>query len=41
VRSSGDEGRAVSLYEEALILHRELGNDRGISRALQRLGTQG
>jgi hypothetical protein len=29
----------VSLYEEAL--HRELGNERGISRALKRLGAQG
>jgi tetratricopeptide (TPR) repeat protein len=38
-RSLGEEGRAVSLYEEAL--HRELGNERGISRALKRLGAQG
>jgi hypothetical protein len=37
----GDEGRAVSRYGEALVLHRELGNDRGISRALERLGAQG
>ena len=37
--SLGEEGRAVSLYEEAL--HRELGNERGISRALKRLGAQG
>lgn len=37
-RSLGEEGRAVSLYEEALALHRELGNDRGISRARERLG---
>jgi tetratricopeptide (TPR) repeat protein len=40
-RSLGDEGRAVSRYEEALVLHREQGNDRGISRALERLGAQG
>ncbi|MDQ3925361.1 MAG: hypothetical protein M3272_00020 [Actinomycetota bacterium] len=37
-RSSGEEGRAVSLYEEALALYRELGNDRRISRARERLG---
>jgi hypothetical protein len=31
----------VSLYEEALALHSELGNERGISRALERLGARG
>ena len=40
-RSLGDEGRAMSRYEEALVVHREQGNDRGISRALERLGAQG
>ncbi len=41
MRSLGEGGRAMCLYEEALVLHRELGNDRGISRALERLGTRG
>ena len=33
----------MSLYEEALALHSELesGNERGISRALERLGARG
>ncbi len=33
----GDKGRATTLYEEALALQRELGNERGAARALARL----
>ena len=33
----GDKVRATALYEEALALQRELGNERGTARALTRL----
>lgn len=33
----GDNERAALLYEEALALQRELGNERGVARALARL----
>ena len=39
-RSLGDEGRAVSLYEVALALHKELGIERGVLRALERLDAE-
>ena len=35
----GDKERATALYEEALALQRELGNERGAARALARLTT--
>ena len=38
-RERGDEVRAAGLYEEALALQRELGNERGVSRVLARLTT--
>ena len=34
-----EEERAGTLYEEALDLYRELGNERGAARALARLET--
>ena len=33
-RERGREERARALYQDALHLHRELGNDRGAARAL-------
>ena len=33
----GDKERAMALYEDALALHRELGNQRVVARALRRL----
>ncbi len=39
-RERGDENRAVTLYNDALALHRELGNERGVSRALGRLASE-
>ena len=38
-REQGDKERARALYEEALVLHREVGNERGVDRALGRLAT--
>jgi hypothetical protein len=35
----GDEERAKTLYDDALALHRELGNERGAARALGRLAS--
>ena len=42
-RERGEEDRATALYNEALALYRELGNERGTARALDRLskGVQG
>ena len=37
VRERGDEKRAAALINDALSLHRELGNERGIAHALDRL----
>ena len=37
VHELGDKERATALYEEALALQRELGNERGAARALARL----
>jgi len=37
-RRQGDYGRATVLYEEALALHRHLGETRGIASALKALG---
>ena len=39
-RERGEEERAVALYSEALTLHRELGNKRGMARALGRLALE-
>ena len=39
VHELGDKERATALYEEALALQRELGNERGAARALARLTT--
>jgi hypothetical protein len=36
-RMRGDNEQAKRLYDEALVLHRELGNERGAARALGRL----
>ncbi len=36
-RERGDEERAEILYDEALTRYRELGNERGVARALGRL----
>ena len=36
-RERGEEDRAVALYNDALAMHRELGNERGVARALERL----
>jgi hypothetical protein len=36
-RKRSDEERAAALYNDALALHRELGNQRGVARALERL----
>ena len=36
-RERGDLERAATLYEDALALYRELGNERGVARALERL----
>jgi len=36
-RMRGNEEQAKTLYEEALALHRELGNERGAARASGRL----
>jgi hypothetical protein len=38
-RMRGDEERARRLYDEALALHRELGNERGVARASRRLAS--
>ena len=38
-RERGERERAALLYEEALALQRELGNERGAARALARLTT--
>jgi hypothetical protein len=38
-RMWGDEERAEKLYDDALALHRELGNERGVARALGRLAS--
>ena len=40
-RARGDEERAAALYGDALILYRELGNERGAARALARLEDSG
>jgi hypothetical protein len=37
----GDKERANALYEEALALQRELGNERGAARVLARLRSLG
>ena len=39
-RLRGDGARAATLYEDALALHRELGNERGAARALERLAVR-
>ena len=39
VQELGYKERATALYEEALALQRELGNERGAARALARLTT--
>jgi hypothetical protein len=36
-RDQGEEDRAVALCDDAPILRRELGNERGVARALGRL----
>ena len=36
----GEDERAAALYNEALALHQELGNARGVTRALARLATR-
>ena len=36
-REQGDEERAAVFYEDALAPNRELGNERGVARALARL----
>ena len=38
-RERGEEERAGTLYDEALHLYKELGNERGAARALARLET--
>ncbi len=40
-RERGEEDRAVALYNDALAMHRELGNERGVARALERLARVG
>ncbi len=39
-RVRGDGGRAAVLYGDALALHRELGNERGAARTLERLAAK-
>ena len=36
-REQGDENQAVALYTDALAMYREVGNERGMDRALGRL----
>ena len=36
-RERGEQERAATLYNDALTLHRDLGNERGAARALRRL----
>jgi tetratricopeptide (TPR) repeat protein len=36
-QAQGDRERATAMYEKALALHRELGNERGVARALDRI----
>jgi hypothetical protein len=36
-RERGEEERACVVYDEALTLYRELGNERGMTRALARM----
>lgn len=39
-RARGDEKRAAALYGDALILYRELGNERGAARTFERLAAK-
>ena len=39
--AGGEEERANASYEEALGLYRELGNERGVVRALEHPGKRG
>ncbi len=39
-RAQCEEGPAAALYDQALVLFRELGHERGVARALVRLSAK-